>query len=66
MFGLWSGYDSVNGKITSGKYIFHPVYKDFTIIDLEKGYIPQLLDIADEELGKDYLTLTKNELDEGR
>lgn len=56
MYGLWSGYDSVNGKITSGKYIFHPVFKEFDIINLAKDYIPQLIDISDEELGKDYLT----------
>lgn len=56
MYGLWSGYDSVNGKITSGKYIFHPVYKSVEIIDLKKEYFPQLLDISDKELGKDYLS----------
>lgn len=55
MFGVWSGYDSANGKITSGKYIFHPVYRKFEITDLQKEYIPQLLDISDQVLGKDYL-----------
>lgn len=55
MYGLWSGYDSVNGKITSGKYVFHPFFRDFEIIYITRGYIPQILDISDEELGKDYI-----------
>jgi len=55
MFGLWSGYDSVNGKITSGKYVFHPFQRDFAIFNIAKEHIPQILDISDDELGKDYI-----------
>lgn len=56
MSGLWSGYDSVNQKITSGKYQFFPIVKNYTIIDLERVHIPQLLEISDNQLGKDYLS----------
>lgn len=55
MVGLWSGYDSVNGKITSGKYEFYPVLTEVKIMDMKKVNIPQIIEISDEELGKDYL-----------
>lgn len=56
MNGLWSGYDSVNKKITSGQYTFKPIYKNFYMIDLKEKHIPSVLEISDNELGKDYLS----------
>lgn len=57
MDGLWSGYDSVNQKITSGKYKFRPVLQKITLSDLTEEDIPSIIAISDEELGKDYLTV---------
>lgn len=55
MEGLWSGFDSVNRKITSGKYTFIPVAEDISITDAAESDIPHIIDISDTELGKDYL-----------
>ena len=55
MEGIWSGFDSVNQKITSGRYIFTPVMSDFVIMDALENDIPNIVDISDKELGKDYL-----------
>ena len=52
--GLWSGYDSINKKIVSGRYFFK---KRPTIVInkvLEKN-LPTILHIADKQLGKDYI-----------
>lgn len=56
MIGLWSGFDSANNKINSGRYEFKPVLNDIIIKKLTKDYIPHILDISDKQLGKDYLT----------
>ena len=55
MEGLWSGFDSVNKKITSGRYIFTPLMSDFVIMNALENDIPSIVDISDKELGKDYL-----------
>lgn len=55
MVGLWSGYDSVNGKITSGRYEFYPILTGVKIMNMKKSDIPQIIEISDQELGKDYL-----------
>ena len=55
MEGLWSGFDSVNRKITSGRYTFTPVMADFMIMDALENDISSIVDISDKELGKDYL-----------
>jgi ribosomal protein S18 acetylase RimI-like enzyme len=57
MEGLWSGYDSVNKKINSGKYIFAPVLSDYQIIDMTEDFIPSTIAISDDQLGKDYVTI---------
>lgn len=57
MEGLWSGYDEVNDKITSGRYTFVPVFDDFEIRPLERSQIPTVVNIADSQLGKDYLSV---------
>jgi ribosomal protein S18 acetylase RimI-like enzyme len=56
MEGTWSGYDEVNRKITSGRYVFVPKLNDFTIRDAKPSDVPAIVDIADQQLGKDYLT----------
>lgn len=55
MIGLWSGYDSVNEIINSGKYLFTPIIKDYFIVNMDTKHIAQVLSIADDELGKSYL-----------
>ncbi len=54
MHGLWSGYDYINQKIESGKYIFRPFLQDYQIIDIEKKHIVKVIEIAEEELGENY------------
>src|SRR5690606_35146465 len=39
MEGLWSGYDSINQKITSGRYSFMPILKDVKLRQLLPGDI---------------------------
>jgi ribosomal protein S18 acetylase RimI-like enzyme len=57
MDGLWGGYDSSNRKINYGKYIFHPVCKDFMPSKLSEKYLPAVIAISDRLLGKNYLTI---------
>ena len=49
MFGLWSGYDSANDIITSGKYTFKPIINDVEIVDYNRRYSSQILKISDNE-----------------
>lgn len=58
MRGLWSGYDSVNDFINSGKYAFEPMLEDIEIVNFLKKYSSQILHMADCELGKNYLDLS--------
>lgn len=57
MYGLWSGYDSANDIINSGKYSFVPILNDIDIFDYESKYSSQILRISDNELGKDYFDI---------
>lgn len=54
MSGYWTGHDSVNKKITSGKYNFYRIH-DFTIRGLNRNDVPSIIALADKELGRDYL-----------
>jgi len=56
MEGLWSGYDEVNEKINSGRYTFTPVLNSYEIKELTTNRIPAVIDIADDQLGRDYLS----------
>jgi transcriptional regulator with XRE-family HTH domain/ribosomal protein S18 acetylase RimI-like enzyme len=56
MNGIWSSFDSLNDKITYGKYKLRPIFKDLKILDFKNKHISQVLDICDSELGKDYLS----------
>lgn len=54
MDGLWSGYDSINKIIQSGRYTF--VRKlDFKIDPIEKRHVPAVLQIAEKQLGQAYI-----------
>ncbi|WP_299576838.1 GNAT family N-acetyltransferase [uncultured Sunxiuqinia sp.] len=55
MEGLWSGFDSINQKITSGRYSFVPALEDLQIKDVTRLELARVIEIADSELGKDYL-----------
>lgn len=57
MEGLWSGYDSVNKKITSGKYRFAPFLNHYSFVTMKEDNFPTVISISDEVLGKDYLTI---------
>ena len=56
MEGLWSGYDEVNEKINSGRYTFTPVLDSYDTRRLTAERIPATVDIADNRLGRDYLS----------
>lgn len=55
MEGLWSGYDSINKKIVSGRYSFTPMVNNIIIHDTTENDIPAIANLVDKELGKDYL-----------
>lgn len=56
MDGLWSGYDSVNGKITSGRYRFQPMVTDVSVRDATSADNLAILKVADDQLGANYLS----------
>lgn len=54
MDGLWSGYDSVNKNIQSGRYTF--VKKPFIqISDISEKQVSAVLNIAEKQLGEAYI-----------
>lgn len=53
--GIWSGYDSENHKITSGEYIFYRKIEP-KITLATKSSVPRILAIAENQLGKDYIS----------
>lgn len=55
MDGLWSGFDSVNGIITSGRYLFTPLLRGFTIRTANAADTLSILRIADDQLGTGYV-----------
>ena len=55
MEGLWSGFDSLNKKISSGRYYFEPILENILIRDAEARDLPRILEISDSELGENYL-----------
>lgn len=57
MTGLWSGYDSANDIINSGKYVFKPIINNVEIVDYNRKFSSQILKISDKELGKDYFDI---------
>lgn len=57
MEGLWSGYDDVNDKINSGRYIFRPITDEFTINELRESDIPSVVNILEEQIGRDYISV---------
>ena len=56
--GVWSGYDSANKKISRGRYKFFRIPK-MEIRNVTEDDISTVIDIADQELGKDYIKESK-------
>lgn len=56
MEGLWSGYDSVNKKIQSGKYSFTKKPK-IKISNIKQNQVPMVLSIAEKQLGEAYIVV---------
>ena len=52
--GLWSGYDSINKKIVSGRYLFKKIPR-IVISKVSEKSLPTILHIADKQLGNDYI-----------
>jgi len=56
MEGLWSGYDSINKTIMSGRYSF--IRKPtLTIEKISQQHIPAVLNIAEKQLGAAYINV---------
>lgn len=55
MDGLWSGFDSVNGIITSGRYVFTPLLQGVTVRPANPSDTLSILRIADDQLGSGYV-----------
>lgn len=62
MRGLWSGYDSVNKIIQSGKYSFTKI-PEILITKIKTNQIPNVISIAEKQLGEAYISIDdlKNE-----
>lgn len=56
MVGLWSGYDSANDSIASGKYSFFPVRESVATRPGEITDLLPVLRIADDQLGEGYVS----------
>ncbi len=56
MSGLWSGYDSENGRIESGKYTFKHVNRKIVVLDFSDRYVTSIVSIADKQIGQDYIS----------
>ncbi len=54
--GFWSGYDNVNHTVTSGRYLFKRKFTDYSVTSLQKRDIPDICEIADKQLGDNYIT----------
>lgn len=60
MNGIWSGYDSKNGKVFTGRYIFKRM-DNFKVKNAEVENICKVVDIIDNELGKNYVEYSQLE-----
>ena len=56
MHGLWSGFDSVNNIVNSGRYTFTPLMQDYKITEAKREHVTQIISISDDELGKGFLS----------
>lgn len=54
--GYWSGYDNENNKVTTGRYLFRRISDDYSVRSAKVSDFGTITKIADEELGKDYIT----------
>lgn len=55
MDGLWSGFDSVNGKVTSGRYLFRPELRSVVVRPAHREDLLEILRLADAQLGTGYV-----------
>jgi ribosomal protein S18 acetylase RimI-like enzyme len=55
MRGMWSGYDSKNDQVSSGKYKFVPKISNLEIVQATKDEISDIYKISEEQLGYNYL-----------
>jgi GNAT superfamily N-acetyltransferase len=53
--GLWAGYDSMNGGISSGAYSFVPCVARLALESIERRHVPRVLKVADEQLGHGFI-----------
>ena len=54
--GYWSGYDSENHEVFSGKYLFKKVYKRYLIREVREEDFIGVVRIGDAQLGRRYVT----------
>ena len=54
--GLWAGYDSANGQITSGRYSFVPSVQNLALVRLERVHVSRVIRIADAQLGSGFIS----------
>lgn len=57
MNGIWSGYDEINDKISSGRYTFVPTFDSYNVRSIKEKDIPAVIDLSEDGLGKDYLSV---------
>ncbi len=55
--GFWTGYDSANNQISSGKYIFKKVFNNLSFLPLTEQDWSEVYEIANEQLGNDYISI---------
>jgi GNAT superfamily N-acetyltransferase len=49
--GLWSGYQERNDRLNSGRYRFVPVLDAYEVRPVDRGHVPAVVDIAEQQLG---------------
>lgn len=60
--GIWSGYDSDNNMITSGSYNFKRLARS-EIVKASQNAATRIVEIAGDQLGKDYLSIENLDFD---
>lgn len=55
--GFWTGYDSANNQISSGKYVFKKVFSNIAFLPLTEQDWSEVYEIANAQLGRDYISI---------
>lgn len=55
--GFWTGYDSSNKQISSGKYVFKKVLNNIRFIPSNRQDWAEIYEIASRQLGNDYISI---------